>query len=70
LDYLQETKCVVNETGHGMNYYSKVLALYTSFPTERGAHFSIKGVSYILHATLQTLTYFHSTTKNPMFTHV
>jgi len=53
-----------------MNCYSKVLALYTSFPTERRAHFSIKGVNYIFHATLQTLTYFHSATKNTTFTHV
>jgi len=50
-----------------MNFYSKVLALYTSFPTD---DFSIKGVNYILHAPLQTLTYFHSTTKNTTFTHV
>jgi len=53
-----------------MFFYSKVLALYTSFPTERRAHFSIKGVNYILHATLQTLTYFRRTTKNMAFTHV
>jgi len=44
-----------------MKIYNKVLALYTSFRTERRAHFSIKGVNYIFHATLQTLTYFHST---------
>ena len=61
---------MVNETDHGMNFNSKVLALYTSFPTERRAHFSNKGVNYILHATLQTLTYFQSTTKNTTFTHV
>jgi len=53
-----------------MNIYSKVLALHTSFPTKRRAHFSIKGVNYIFHATLQTLTYVHSTTKNMTFTHV
>jgi len=53
-----------------MNSYIKVLALYTSFPTERRAHFSTKGINYMLHATLQTLTYFRSTTKNTMFTHV
>jgi len=53
-----------------MIFYIKVLALYTSFSTERRAHFSIKGVNYISHASLQTLTYFRSTTKNTMFTHV
>jgi len=31
-----------------MNTYSKVLALYTSFPTERRAHFSIKGCQLYL----------------------
>ena len=44
-----------------MNFYSKVLALYTSFPTESRAYLNINGVNYMLHATLQTLTYFHST---------
>jgi len=53
-----------------MNFYSKVLALYTSFPTERRVHFIIKVVNYILHTTLQTLTYFHSTTKNTTSTQV
>jgi len=61
---------VVNETDHGMNFYSKVLALYTSFPTESRAYLNINGVNYMLHATLQTLTYFRGTTKNTMFTHV
>ena len=69
---LQETRCVVNETYHGMKFYSKVLALYmyTSFPTERRAQNSIRGFNYIFRATLQSLTYFHSITRNTTFTHV
>jgi len=55
----QEARCIVNETNHGMKFYRKVLALYTSLSTERRVHFSIKGVNYIFRATLHTLTYFY-----------
>jgi len=53
-----------------MNFYSDELALNTSFPMERRVHFNIMGVNYIFHTALQTLTYFHSTTKTTTFTHV
>jgi len=53
-----------------MNVYIKVITLYTSFPTERRAHFSIKGVNCIFRATLQMLAYFHSIKRNTTFTHV
>jgi len=68
--HVQEHMLITLGLSHLQIFYSKVLALYTSFPTERQAHFSINGVNYIFHATLQALTYFHSTTKNTMFTHV
>ena len=61
---------MVNETDHELDFISKELALLSSFPKERRAHFSIKGVNYILDATLQTLTYVHGTTNNTAVTHV
>jgi len=47
---------VVNESDHGMNFYSKVLALYTSFPTERQIHLSIKGVKFYTRLTYTKIT--------------